>query len=279
MQQYVPTPNDPHCLPQPSISHQDPGFGPQVSMEQLIAWCQSSMAAGDHFQDSAASIEPWEYPPLQDTSTSTSSNESDLSSTSLPNAASRKWSFDQPFQERRQSQAICNSCADRSEQLSLHASHGFSPLATHPAQNYDIATSIGMDELLEMNRGTIESITGILNCGCSENVLLFEKCSTNIGRVIDWYAGAYLGHDMIVASTVQIGTYFVSPAESRNQTSAIVLAEMHNLLLPLLDRIGAVYERHKSLHDGRAAGVRDPKCHRGRVVSFLYSVRDSRQSV
>lgn len=138
--------------------------------------------------------------------------------------------------------------------------------------------SIGMDELLEMNKDTIACITGILECRCAENVLLFEKCSTNVGRVIDWYAGAFLGHDMIIPSTVQIGTYVVSPTESRHQTSAIVLAEMHNLLLPLLDRIGAVYERHKSLHNGRAAGVRDPKCHRARVISFFCSVRQSRQN-
>lgn len=271
LEQYVPGQDGTHCLSQSSRSPQDSNLSPSVSLEQFIAWNLPSLAAGDRAQTPKTSIEPWECPDLEGSSMANSSKESvPCSSASFLN-----WSFDLASQKRYQSQALCNFCSNRSDKLSLHASHSFWPLATVFAQNVESTLMMGMDELLELNRDTIQTILNILDCSCSENVLLLEKCSTNIGRVIDWYAGAFFGHDMIMPVTVRIGSYTTSPAKSHNQTSAIVLSEMQSLIIPLLDRLGQVYERHKSLHGGSGVGVGDPNCHRIRVTSFFASVRQS----
>ncbi|CAK1356440.1 unnamed protein product [Cercospora beticola] len=261
-------------LPQSSNSPHDSVFSPSVSLEQFINWNLPNFANGEGSHRSTASTNPMDCTVLQDPSPSNASTGVAPS----PGPAMMHWNFDRPSQKRHPSQALCASCSDRSAKLSLHASHSFWPLATQSAHNSESTMSIGMDDLLAINRDTIENISGILDCTCSQNILLFEKCSTSIGRVIDWYAGAFLGHDMVIAATVRIGSYVVSSPESRNQASAIVLSEMHNLLLPLLDRLGTVYQRHQSMHGPQAAGVGDPKCHWARVNSFFCSIRRSAQA-
>lgn len=229
-----------------------------------MAWYQPSSAVLDDSPSRKIAFEPaWGYPYQQGSSAAVSSSNPDRARVD----SVMDWDFAFSEYKRHQSQSLCNLCSDRSDKLSLHASHGFWPLATQST----IETTIDLDELLESNKDTVESITGILDCSCSENVLLFEKCSTNVGRIIDWYTEAYSGHDRIIPTTVYIGSYFVNPVTSRDQTTTLVLSEMHSLLVPLLDRIEAVYNRHESLHSGRGAGLRDPRSHRTRVLSFFHS--------
>lgn len=118
LEQYMLGQDGSSCPPRSSGNPYDLSLSPAVSMEQLFAWCQPAVPAGDRDQSLETGTELWDCPGLQGTSTS-SSYESEPS----PNAALTSWNYDRTNSQRRQSQVLCSLCADRSDRLSLHASY------------------------------------------------------------------------------------------------------------------------------------------------------------